>query len=265
MADDWRAALPEDLRGEAMFKDIPDVATLAKVARDAKSALGASIRIPGPDAGDEARADFRAKLLKADPDLVQIPKDPEALGKLEGELFERFGRPKDAKEYALPTGVEIQDEVLEALRKEAAEEGLTKKQFAARAKRYADGVGKATQAEKDELALLKKELGEAFDERTAAARAIAEKLGVPKEALASMPARQLRVWANAAKAIGGDPRHLATQLQPSTKLTPSEQMARANEIRTRLLKEKMDNSTRSALITQLVELETAVATAMEAA
>jgi hypothetical protein len=263
MADDWRASIAdEQLRVDPALKDFGDVGALAKSYIATKALVGSSIRIPGPDAGEEAVKEYRDKLLKTAPDLVEIPKDPEARRKVEDSIFEHLGRPKEAKEYAAPQGAEIPEEILDALRKEAAEEGLTKRQFEARAKRAADFLLKANQGEKEAVALLKKELGEAFDERAAAARAIAEKMGLPKEALGQMPAAQLRAWANVAKAVGGEAAQVGTQTSTGSKLTPAEHSARANEIRTRLLKERLGSDARDALIAQLVEHESAVASAL---
>jgi len=68
---DWRETLPEDLRGEAMFKDIPDVPTLAKVARDLKAYQGRSIQVPADDADEKARDEFKAKLLGIAPSIAE--------------------------------------------------------------------------------------------------------------------------------------------------------------------------------------------------
>jgi hypothetical protein len=261
--EDWRTAIADDqLRANPALKDFPDVQTLAKSFVETKALVGASLRLPGPDAGEDVKAAFRDRLKQALPDLVEVPKDPEAFLKLEGELFERLGRPKEPKDYAPPKDVQLSDDVLAALRAEAQAEGLTKKQFEARAKRWAEGATKATESEKAELAALKKDLGDAFDERTAAARAVAEKLGIPKDAAASMPARQLRVWAGVAKAIGGEGNHVGEQRDGTGgKLTPAEHAARAQEIRTRLMspKERLDHVTREQLIAKMVEHETEVA------
>lgn len=251
---DWRASLPEDLRGEAMFKDIPDVATLAKVARDSKAALGGSIRPPGPDAGPEARKDFVAKLQKHAPELVLFPEDEKARAEVEDSIWARLGKPKEAKEYALPKDVELSDEHLAQLRAEAAEEGLTKRQFEARAKRIATALGEVSKAEGETRAALKRELGGAYDERIATVATTVEKLGFPEQLVKAVRAGAVDLptfKALAAVAKGfGEQREVAGQGGGGGgKLTPGEAKAQRAEIRGR--KEFWDRSINPALADQL--------------
>jgi Asp-tRNA(Asn)/Glu-tRNA(Gln) amidotransferase C subunit len=248
------------LRDDPSLKDFKTVDDLAKSYVEGRALLGAAIRVPGPDAGADAVAEFRGKVMKHVPNAIVLPDDAAERAKVEATVFEKLGRPKDAKEYSAPAGVELPDAALEALRKDAAEEGLTKGQFAARAKRAAEQLVKVSQAEKDELAQLKKELGEAFDERTAAARAIAEKLGVPKDAAAAMPARELRVWAAVAKAVGGETNQVGTQgTGAAPKLTPAEARLQADEIRQRLIREgtRMNPQVKQDLLDKMLRLEAA--------
>jgi hypothetical protein len=178
--NDWKAGLPEELKAEPMFKDIPDVPTLAKVARDLNTYKGASLRPPGPDASPEARKEFAEKLEKLAPGVMYLPDDEAARAEVEAQAWGKLGRPKDAKEYAPPKDLELPAAALEALRAEAAEEGLTRKQFEARAKRVAAALGKHSADAQAAQAALKKELGGAYGERIAIAAATAEKLGFPE-------------------------------------------------------------------------------------
>jgi hypothetical protein len=68
---DWREELPEELRAEPMFKDVPDVATLAKVARDLKAYQGRSLALPADDADEAARKEFEARLAEKAPSLAK--------------------------------------------------------------------------------------------------------------------------------------------------------------------------------------------------
>ena len=235
---DWKATLPEDIRSAPALKDVKDVGSLAKRFIDTQAFVGSSLRPPGPDASEDDRAAFREKLKKAVPDLVEIPKDEEGFAKFEGELFERLGRPKEAKDYAPSEGDEVPEAMLEALREQAQSEGLTRKQFQARVKRLAGEYAAAKKADADATKALQKKWGDAYEERAGEARAVAEKLGVPKDVLAAMPPHQLEVWAAAAKAIGGEAPPVAGQGRTgSGKLTPQEHSLRANEIRRRLMTE----------------------------
>jgi hypothetical protein len=251
---DWRASLPEELRGEPMFKDIPDVATLAKVARDSRAALGGSIRPPGPDAGPEARKEFAAKLEKHVPEAIFFPEDEKARAEVEDSIWRRMGRPADAKEYALPKDVALSDEHLAQLRAEASEEGLTKRQFEARAKKLAAAVGEVSRAEGETRAALKRELGAAYDERIATVAVTIEKLGFPENLVKAIRSGAVdpatfKALATVAKGFG-EQRELAGQTGGvAGKMTPAEAKTQRAEIRSR--KEFWDRSLNPALADQL--------------
>lgn len=233
-----KLGVPEDLRSEPMLKDIPDVATLVKVARDSKSALGSSIRVPGPEAKPEDRKEFLSKLQKAAPELLFVPEDDKARAEVEGSIWSKLGRPADAKGYEAPKDVELPGEVLDALRVEAAEEGLTKRQFEARAKKAAEAIDKVTQARRENQAVLKRELGSAYDERIAGAAAAAEKLGFPAGLVSDIRAGHVDAKTFAAlSAIAkgfGEKGELGNQGGGSNgRLTPVEAEQRMAEIRAR--------------------------------
>jgi hypothetical protein len=257
---DWRTAIADEkLRASPSLAKFKDVGGLAKSYHELEALQGSSIRKPGPDASAEDVAKFRQRVMELVPDAVVLPADAGERAKVEGSIWEKLGRPKEAKAYALPQGVELPENVLEALRKDSADLGLTQSQFAAAAKRAADGSVKLSAAEKEDLAALRKELGETFDERTAAAREMAIKLGVPKEAAAAMPARELRVWANVAKAIGGEPHQVGNQngAGGGGKLAPAEARSQAAEIRQRLISEghRLDPLIKKDLIEKMSRLD----------
>lgn len=242
MADEnlLHAALPEDLRSHPSLKDFKDPVALAKSYIDTKALVGASLRPPGPDATPEARTEFVTKLREKVPELVLIPDGDDEPAKLARETaLQRLGKPKEAKEYAPATGVELPEDAVEALRKEAFEEGLTKAQFQARAKRVADALATAGQAKKESVGALKRELGAAFDERTADAAAVAAKLGFPANIVAALKEGSVDVGtfkAFAAVAKGfGEARNVAEQPGGGTggKLTPAEAAAQRDEIMAR--------------------------------
>jgi hypothetical protein len=216
-----------------MFKDIKDVATLAKVARDAKSALGGSIRIPGPDAPEDARKEFQAKLRERVPDLV-LRSDADA-------LRAAIGVPKDAKEYAFDgvtfePGTELAEPEVEALRGRAAKYGLPKEAFK---QLVADVAAERTEALKQSKAMqtaLKQEWGAAYDERLGAVKAVLDQLGAPqplKDAVAKgmIDKATAAMFYNLASSLGSQPREVATQRGGgTTTLAPAEAQARIAEI-----------------------------------
>ena len=236
-AADWRAGLPAEIAAAPALKDVKDVAGLAQAFVDTKALVGASIHPPGPDAGPEARKEFVAKLQAAAPELVLFPEDPAALAEVEASIWARLGKPKEAKEYAAPKDVELPEAALDALRAEAAEEGLTRRQFEARAKRVAGQVATAQHAQAEAQAALKRELGVAYDERIGAAASAAERLGFPPALVTALKAGQVDLAtykALAAVAKGfGEGRQVADQGAGGGRVTPAEALLQAAEIRAR--------------------------------
>src|SRR3990172_1966912 len=123
----WKDELPDDLKASPALKDITDVKTLAKTYVDQQVFLGSSLRLPGPDAGDDDRKAFHTKLLEKVPGLIPTPNpdDPELMG----ALFRKFGQPEKPDGYTLPKDVEPPEEDVKALREIAHKAGLSNKQF----------------------------------------------------------------------------------------------------------------------------------------
>lgn len=247
---DW----PAELRSAPALQDLKDLPGLARAFVDTKALVGSSIRPPGPDAAPEARKEFVERLQKVAPELVLVPNDEKQLAEVEESIFTRFGRPKEAKGYELPKDLELPQDRLEALRSEALAEGLTRRQFAARAKRAADAVAAENKVRTDAQTVLKRELGAAYEERIGTAAAAAEKLGFPKVLVESVKAGHVDLdtyKALAAVAKGfGETRQVATQgAGGDGKLTPDEAKLQLAELRGR--KEYWDASLNPTLHQQL--------------
>jgi hypothetical protein len=86
------------------LKDIKDVGALSQSYIDAQSTMGASIRIPGQDAGADALTAFHAKLAEKVPGLIPMP-DSENAEQMTA-LYKRMGRPDEAIGYEHPEGVD---------------------------------------------------------------------------------------------------------------------------------------------------------------
>jgi hypothetical protein len=188
---DWREALPEAVRADPALKDFKDPGALATSYLETKKLVGGSLRPPGPEASPEARKEFADKLLATVPGMVYLPEDETARADVEGSIWAKLGRPKEATEYAPPKGVELPADALDALRAEAAEEGLTRKQFEARAKRAAGILEKRGKEAQEMKAALKRELGAAYDERMGQAVAVAEKVGFPPPLIQALKAGEV--------------------------------------------------------------------------
>lgn len=232
--------IPTELHGNETLLQAKDIPSLAKMLIDNKALVGSSIRIPGPDAGDEDKKAFRTKLKEKVPDLVEVPADPAKFAEVEGMLFERLGRPKDAKEYPAlkDLGVQVPAEIKieeQQLRDYAHGLGMTKKQFAELAKATVAERVKASQMTSEARAVLKKELGDAFDERLLAAAAAAKKMGASDAEVDSIrtgnvPPHTARNWINVAKAIGAEGSEFGREGGGATKMTPAEAQAQIAEL-----------------------------------
>src|SRR5210317_1139444 len=98
----WRESLPEDLRENKTLADVKDVGSLAQQFIDSQQMIGQSIRIPGPDAGEEAWKNFHSKLTDKVPTLIPTP-DPDN-EEVMSALYNRMGRPEDPEGYRHPEG-----------------------------------------------------------------------------------------------------------------------------------------------------------------
>lgn len=235
-ATDWRSTLPDDLKTSPVIQDFKDVAGVVKSLIETKSFVGNSIRIPGPDAGAEARMDVVTKLKEKMPELILIPDGEDDVAKAAREVARsRLGTPKEAKEYTLQKDIEIPSDRLEQLREEAFSLRLDREQFRAFAKKEADRIAAMSQVQKDAQAALKKELGAAFDERTASAAAIAAKLGASEALVSALKAGAVdgatfKMFSAIAKGFG-ETRQVADQTGAvGGKPTPDEARAQRAEI-----------------------------------
>ena len=108
LAENWREALPEDIRNERCLDSIKTVGTLAKSFVSAQKMIGANkIALPGENATpDEIDAFHRA-----------------------------LGRPDKQEAYSvegieLPDGIELDDQMVEGFREYAFKHGMSQKDFA---------------------------------------------------------------------------------------------------------------------------------------
>lgn len=226
---DWKASLPEDIRGDESIASFKDAGELAQAYRETRKT---HIRIPGDDAGDDVKAAFREQLRAKVPSLVELPADDAELEKVEEGIFARFGRKKDAKDYQLPKDMKTPEGfILAPIAAQAAEFGLTRRQFEALAKKSMETVEKERTATVEADAELRKELGQAYDERVAAARATAQKFGIPEDVAKLLPPGQIRTWLQVAKAVAPEMLNVAGQGGSAGALTPAEALAQAAEIR----------------------------------
>lgn len=100
----FRSQLPEELRDEPSLMNYKDIGSMAKSLVNAQKELGSRIRIPGPDASKEARAEFNKK-LETVPGVVAIP-DPNDKEAMDAFLT-KMGRPETPEGYQVELDPEV--------------------------------------------------------------------------------------------------------------------------------------------------------------
>lgn len=237
-APNWRDGIPEDIRASEALKDFKDVGALAKSYVETKALVGRSLRLPGPDASEADKKAFREELKKKVPTLIELPEDEKQFEEVASQLWKRLGKPDDEKGYPaikdLPEGVEVNEDEIRQLAKGL---GLTRKQYAQLVSGVVEDRKKRVELESESRKALKKELGEAFDERLSAAAAAAKQLGYSDERVAQIQkglvsVEDAKAWINVAKALGKESRDLGggPESRGPGKLTPAEAREQIAEI-----------------------------------
>lgn len=165
----WRDSLPEEMRELPFIGKADTLESAVDAIKDAGQWMGNSIRIPGDAASDEDKAKFTQKVLEKFPDLMPKPgvDDDENYAKVLAAL----GTPGEGKDYDMPDvdDFEWQDDFADNLRSIAQAAGLTKKQFKQWAKdigtRNRDEMLTRNSAHEDDIAIVRKEWGEAFESK----------------------------------------------------------------------------------------------------
>ena len=237
---EWRESLPDEIRESETLKDIEDVGSLAQQFIEQSRYLGNSVRIPGEDADDAQRQEFRQKLLDKNLGLMEVP-DPtneEAMA----AIYDTLGRPKEASAYDKPEveGVNIDSERFGKLAAAAHKAGISNNQFKSVVSEIlsadAEMVGAGTQAREAGLAELRGEWGNAYDSKLAKAAKVAELTGAPAGLVAALgegntDAATLKWLDKLGSSLGGEAAELVSQMNGGDgKLTKLEAREKADEI-----------------------------------
>jgi len=233
MPEEWRDSLPEELKDHATLKDIKDVGGLAKSFVDTMAVQGQMIRIPGPDAGDEARAAFHTKLTDKVPGLIPTP-DPENAETMNA-LYSRMGRPEDAIGYDHPEGVDATQ--MADFAKLAHSLGLTKTQYSGMLSSLVEFTTEKTDAANDAFVAaeraLKQEWGIVYEDNLQLVNSVMKGTKAPAEmmemAASGTLSAESRKWLyNIGIQLGTE--GINFDDADSTRLAPSEARARSKEI-----------------------------------
>jgi hypothetical protein len=181
----WHDGLAPEMLSSETVQNSPDLATFVKQALDTASHVGSSIRVPGPDAGPEATADFHKKLVDKVPGMYYMPGEDDADAK--AALYQKLGKPQNPAAYEIvpPEGSDEAGKRLSSKFVEWADElNLTKAQAQGVFGKFNEFQGEEVDGFKkfnaDSLTHLKAEWGAAFDQKMAGVTALAEKSGMPQ-------------------------------------------------------------------------------------
>lgn len=266
-AGDWRSMLPEDLRNSPALKDFTSIDKLAKSFVDTQSMVGNSIRIPGPDAGEDAWKEFNKKLIDRVPGMYYMPEEKADID----ALFRKLGAPEKPEEYEnpqleLPEGTELQE--LEGFREWAKEANLTKEQYKTLFARYTESqIQRAQEFEQkhtEGMRQLEAEWGATKEGKMKAIAAMAAKTGAPEDLVEAIGAgdvgpETLRWLDGIVKAMGGEGSVIANQDGAGEgAITPAEANAQIEEIMARREYWDPQSQLGAALRKKVVELQSMV-------
>ena len=211
--------LPPELQQTESLKQFKSVGDLAKSYVETKAAVGNSIRIPGEDAGEDARVDFINKLKDRVPELVLRPDDNDPAS------WALFGKPESADKYEVPEGVKLPDGSEATLRELMFEANLTKRQAEAMLKGMSKRGEEVTKTQSDAQLesekALRGEWGAAYDQRIAMVKKIKEQFGIDGDAK--------KLFGLAERMLSGES-EFSSQPETSAAMTPAEAHRQIEEI-----------------------------------
>lgn len=230
----WRDSLPEELKEHKGLADVKDVGGLAQQFLDGQAALGTSIRIPGPEAGDDAWTAFNTKLAAKVPNLIQTPDvdNPETMA----ALYNKLGRPEDATGYEHPEGMDATK--MADFATLSHELGLSKAQYGKMVGALQEFTVKQQEAATDAFVQgireLKQEWGIVYEDNVQMVDSVMKGTNAPdylKELAADgkMPAEAMRWLYDIGKQLGTEGINFNKD-EFSTRVTPAEAKARVGEI-----------------------------------
>ena len=239
-ATDWRQALPDELRISPTLNDIADVNSLAQQFVDQQAFMGNSLRVPGPDAGQDDHTAFHKKLIEKVPGLMPTPDptNPDTMA----TVYDAMGRPAAATDYTRPVGDDLPalDEHLDlAMAESMHRNGLNQHQYHAILGDYLTEVAamNAEQTTKQEAALgeLKQEWGYTYDQRAGAITQTLQQLGFPDDLITmagegKFGPQVMKAFYNVVTGLGGEAQVATQGGGADTTMTPAEAEAQIQEI-----------------------------------
>jgi hypothetical protein len=259
--DDLPAELADTLSDE--IKTNPTVMKYNSFAEtmngliSAASLVGDSIRVPGPDAGEEDNTAFYQKLIDKAPNLMIKPdfSNPEQ----SDEYYKLAGRPDESTGYTRSEDIKIDEDVENELREVLFKAGLTDSQF-----KKVIGQFSAAEAQRVELEQtarqeaesgLKSKWGMTVDERIAAAKNINDEF-YPGRDFGSVTPKEIESLYAIHESTTGKGPQAATQEGSVGGMTPAEAKEQMAEIMSRVHdpKNNLSHGEKMALIQKRMDM-----------
>lgn len=244
----WQDVLPENVREWDEVKTAgDDPQKFWDQISNHREFLGQSIRIPGPDAGDEAWAKFNEKLVAKVPTLIPAPNtdDPVVMD----AFYSKIGRPAKPEDYKIPEmkveveGYQMDMKPIEILRPIAHKHGVTQKQFEGIVKEMTEAnaamVVESGKAKAEKIKGLETEWGAAYEQNYSKAIAAAKNSKAPEALLKALESKQadpsVVKWLHSLSETmgGGEDNPLLRDKNSNNKpptMTPAEAQERIDEI-----------------------------------
>lgn len=232
--NNWRDNLSDELKDHKGLADVKDVGSLAQQFLDGQAMIGNSIRVPGPEAGEDAWKAFHTKLTEKVPNLIPTP-DRDNKETMDA-LYKTLGRPDEAAGYEHPEGVDATK--MQDFATLAHGLGLSKSQ-------YSNMVGKlqeftvkqqevATEAFNTGIRELKQEWGIVYEDNLQLVNSVMKGTEAPKAMMemaaeGKLDAASLKWFYNIGKQLGTEGVNFNKE-EFSSRVTPSEAKARVEEI-----------------------------------
>ncbi len=238
----WYSGLaPEGTELPPLVTEAPDFATFVKTAQDLKAYQGDSLRIPGPEASDEDRAAFNAKLAERVPGVYYMPDEnnPEQ----RKALLRKMGAPESAEGYTFtaPEGGDLDENLTANYRNWANELDLTQTQadeIYKRFNQYQLGViNEMKGSHQEELGKLKAEWGVTYPDRIKKINFLLSKYDGTEVMQNSFnnddfPPHVVRLFSQMSDQLLGEGMQMVgSQVQAPDGLPPAEAAERAAEVR----------------------------------
>ena len=236
--ENWYDFIPEEVRERSLVKESTDVDAFWKRVIDNDQYRGASIRIPGEDAGDDAKAEFHTKLMEKIPGLMPVPDDDTY-----DDVLVKLGAPSDADGYEIPEYEEFEfsDEQKTYILSVAANTKMTRRQFDRFCDDYAESLEGGNDAQgqylKEQEAILTKEWGMASEAKYNEVLAFAKISDAPESLVKALENRTASaaevLWVHSLTQAVNEDLNLADQMKKKAEdivLSPEEANARIDEM-----------------------------------